>query len=84
MKKKSREDQEVDSQGNDQYFQDDDLQENNQREGEMLYLEYRPLQTDKEDNRTSANMDATEVIIFNFHLPLFMTFDVPIRKATRS
>ncbi|KGN48800.2 hypothetical protein Csa_003918 [Cucumis sativus] len=66
--------EEVDSQQNYQYFQDDDVQDN-QSEGldmimtdeqpisqseEILYLEYQPLQTDIEDNRKSANMDSTE------------------------
>lgn len=41
---------------------------------EILYLEYQPLRTDTEDNRKSAKMDTTEVNMYNFHLPLFMTF----------
>ncbi|XP_031743217.1 uncharacterized protein LOC101221625 isoform X29 [Cucumis sativus] len=68
--------EEVDSQQNYQYFQDDDVQDN-QSEGldmimtdeqpisqseEILYLEYQPLQTDIEDNRKSANMDSTELV----------------------
>lgn len=66
----------VDSQQHDQYFQDDDLQEDILSEGvdmditnelpisqsqEILYLEYQPPQTDKEDNWKSANTDTTEL-----------------------
>ncbi|XP_038883716.1 uncharacterized protein LOC120074618 isoform X2 [Benincasa hispida] len=76
--------EEVDSQQNDQYFQEDyDPQGDNQSGGvdmdminelpisqsqEILYLEYQPLQTDKEDNRKSANMETTEVGGYSFNI----------------
>lgn len=40
---------------------------------EIIYLEYRPLHTENEDDRKSANMNTTEVNINNFYLPLSVT-----------